>query len=115
MKNLLPILLILLTSTFAFSQESETIKYAPMYIQLSSVAPDSTVIKVLRQIGKYSEDGIKVYLQVVPRNTLAFQVSHPNQNDFNLVNHQLSLGRAVWFQHGNPKPPCPPGGCIQAP
>lgn len=35
----------------------------------------------------------------------------PNQSDHNLVMGAVKEGIHTVFVHGNPKPPCPPGGC----
>lgn len=35
----------------------------------------------------------------------------PNQSDHNLVIRATKEGINTVFVHGNPKPPCPPGGC----
>ena len=36
---------------------------------------------------------------------------HPNQSDYNFVRNCAKEGLNVGFMHGNPHPPCPPGGC----
>lgn len=35
----------------------------------------------------------------------------PNQSDYNFARECAKQGINVVFVHGNPKPPCPTGGC----
>jgi len=40
-----------------------------------------------------------------------FMPIHPNQSDYNYARNCAEKGIRLGFMHGNPNPPCPPGGC----
>ncbi len=79
-------------------------EYGKIYIQCKekSDIPKDLVEETL-------EEGGNVYIQVTGHVDIWYQVSNPNQSDFNQLKN--ITGKVIAFHHGNPIPPCPNGGC----
>ncbi len=54
------------------------------------------------------EEGISVGLM---EGDQLFMPIQPNQSDFNYARNCAKEGIRIGWMHGNPKPPCPNGGC----
>lgn len=85
-------------------QESQEQEYGKkLYLQVKHLSPE-----IQEYVDHLIKEGYTVYLQVVGDVDVFMQVNQPNASDFNYLKNTT---KKVAFQHGNPKPPCPPAGC----